>query len=166
MGKIKVAIIGVGNCASSLIQGIHKYVEIPDNEEVSGVMHNRIGDYRIEDIEVVAAFDIDENKVGKDLSEAIFTAPNNTLKFAEVPHIGVTVERGMTHDGVGRYVSHLVKKSPHSTSRHHRHSPGTGSRRRYQLPSCRQRTGDQMVCGADIERPVRNGELHPGIPGP
>ena len=116
MGKIKVAIIGVGNCASSLIQGIHKYVEIPDDEEVSGVMHNRIGDYRIEDIEVVAAFDIDENKVGKDLSEAIFTAPNNTLKFAEVPHIGVTVERGMTHDGVGRYVSHLVKKSPHSTS--------------------------------------------------
>ena len=116
MGKIKVAIIGVGNCASSLVQGINKYVEIPTDEEIPGVMHNTIGDYRIEDIEVVAAFDIDENKVGKDLSEAIFTAPNNTLKFADVPQTGVTVERGMTHDGVGKYVSHLVKKSPHSTA--------------------------------------------------
>lgn len=116
LGKIKVAIIGVGNCASSLIQGIHNYVELPEEEDVPGVMHNKIGDYRIEDIEVVAAFDIDENKVGKDLSEAIFTQPNNTLKFAEVPHMGVAVERGMTHDGIGKYVSHLVKKSPHSTA--------------------------------------------------
>ncbi|MEC9308680.1 MAG: inositol-3-phosphate synthase [Chloroflexota bacterium] len=116
MGKIKVAIIGVGNCASSLVQGIHKYVEIPTDEEIPGVMHNTIGDYRIEDIEIVAAFDIDENKVGKDLSEAIFTAPNNTLKFSDVPMTGVTVERGMTHDGVGKYVSHIVKKSPHSTA--------------------------------------------------
>jgi myo-inositol-1-phosphate synthase len=116
LGKIKVAIIGVGNCASSLVQGIHKYVEIPTDEEIPGVMHNTIGDYRIEDIEIVAAFDIDENKVGKDLSEAIFTTPNNTLKFSDVPMTGVTVERGMTHDGVGKYVSHLVKKSPHSTA--------------------------------------------------
>ncbi len=116
MAKIKVAIIGVGNCASSLIQGIHNYVELPEDSDVPGVMHNKIGDYRIEDIEVVAAFDIDENKVGKDLSEAIFTQPNNTLKFAEVPHLGVKVDRGMTHDGIGKYVSHLVKKSPHSTA--------------------------------------------------
>ena len=116
MGKIKVAIIGVGNCASSLVQGINKYVEIPTDEEIPGVMHITIGDYLIEDLEVVAAFEIDENKVGKDLSEAIFTAPNNTLKFADVPQTGVTVERGMTHDGVGKYVSHLVKKSPHSTA--------------------------------------------------
>ena len=116
MGKINVAIIGVGNCASSLVQGLHKYVEIPANDSVPGLMHNTIGDYRIEDIEVVAAFDIDENKVGKDLSEAIFTEPNNTLKFADVPPAGVQVDRGMTHDGIGHYVSHLVKKSPHSTS--------------------------------------------------
>ena len=116
MGKIKIAIIGVGNCASSLVQGIHEYVELPEDADVPGVMHSRIGDYRIEDIEVVAAFDVDENKVGKDVSEAIFTQPNNTLKFAEVPHMGVTVERGMTHDGIGKYVSHLVKKSPHSTA--------------------------------------------------
>ncbi|MQG55699.1 MAG: inositol-3-phosphate synthase [SAR202 cluster bacterium] len=116
VGKIKVAIIGVGNCASSLVQGIHKYVEIPDDAEVSGVMHNTIGGYRIEDIEVVAAFDIDENKVGKDLSEAIFAPPNNTIKFAEVPKTGVIVERGMTHDSVGKYLADIVKKSPHSTS--------------------------------------------------
>lgn len=116
MGKIKVAIIGVGNCASSFVQGIHEYVELPDDADVPGIMHNKIGDYRIEDIEVVAAFDIDQNKVGKDVSEAIFTEPNNTLKFADVPHMGVTVERGMTHDGIGKYVAHLVKKSPHSTA--------------------------------------------------
>ena len=116
MGKIKVAIIGVGNCASSLVQGIHKYVEIPDDSEVAGVMHNTIGGYRIDDIEVVAAFDIDENKVGKDLSEAIFAEPNNTIKFAEVPKTGVIVERGMTHDSVGRYLADVVKKSPHSTA--------------------------------------------------
>ena len=115
VGKIKVAIIGVGNCASSLVQGIHKYVELPEGVDVPGVMHTKIGDYRIEDIEIVAAFDVDENKVGKDLSEAIFTQPNNTLKFADVPTTGVTVERGMTHDGIGKYVAHLVKKSPHST---------------------------------------------------
>jgi len=115
VGKIKVAIIGVGNCASSLVQGIHKYVELPEGVDVPGVMHTKIGDYRIEDIEVVAAFDVDENKVGKDLSEAIFTQPNNTLKFADVPTTGVTVERGMPHDGIGKYVAHLVKKSSHST---------------------------------------------------
>ena len=115
VGKIKVAIIGVGNCASSLVQVIHKYVELPEDADVPGVMHAKIGDYRIEDIEVVAAFDVDENKVGKDLSEAIFTQPNNTLKFADVPTTGVIVERGMTHDGIGKYVSHLVKKSSHST---------------------------------------------------
>ena len=116
MGSIKVAIIGVGNCASSLVQGIHKYVELPQDGEVAGIMHPTIGDYHIEDIEVVAAFDVDGNKVGKDVSEAIFTQPNNTLKFADVPHLGVPVDRGMTHDGIGKYVSHLVKKSSHSTS--------------------------------------------------
>ena len=116
MGSIKVAIIGVGNCASSLVQGIHKYVELPQDGDVPGIMHPTIGDYHIEDIEVVAAFDIDGNKVGKDVSEAIFTQPNNTLKFADVPHLGVPVDRGMTHDGIGKYVSHLVKKSPQSTS--------------------------------------------------
>ena len=116
MAKIKAAIIGVGNCASSLVQGIHKYVELPEDSDIPSVMHTKIGQYRIEDIEVVAAFDIDENKVGKDLSEAIFADPNNTLKFANVPHLSVPVERGMTHDSIGKYVAHLVKKSRHPTT--------------------------------------------------
>ena len=117
MAKIKVAIIGVGNCASSLVQGLYKYVEMPAGDaSVPGIMHNTVGEYRIEDIEVVAAFDVDENKVGKDLSEAIFTKPNNTLKFAEVPSTGVIVERGMTHDSIGKYLSDVVKKSNHSTA--------------------------------------------------
>ena len=116
MGKIRVAIIGVGNCASSLVQGIHKYVELPENEDVPGIMHSKIADYRIEDIDIVAAFDVDENKVGKDLSEAIFTKPNNTLKFSDVPVMDVKVDRGMTHDSIGKYVAHLVKKSAHPTS--------------------------------------------------
>jgi len=115
MKKIRVALAGVGNCASSLVQGL-EYYKGRNEEAFTGLMHARIGDWGPSDIEVVAAFDIDENKVGKDVSEAIFTQPNNTLKFAEVPHLGVPVERGMTHDGIGKYVSHLVKKSSHSTA--------------------------------------------------
>ena len=94
MGKINVAIIGVGNCASSLVQGIHKYREIPEDETVPGLMHPTIGGYEIGDINVVAAFDIDQNKVGKDLSEAIFTEPNNTIQFSDVPPTGVKVDGG------------------------------------------------------------------------
>ena len=116
MGKIRTAIVGVGNCASSLVQGIHKYRDISTNGDVPGVMHAHIGGYAIEDIEVVAAFDIDVNKAGKDLSEAIFAPPNNTIKFADVPHLGVTVDRGMTHDSIGKYVSGLVKKGSGATS--------------------------------------------------
>ncbi len=116
MGKIRTAIIGVGNCASSLVQGVHKYRNLSDNGDVPGIMHADVGGYAIDDLEFVAAFDVDVNKVGKDLSEAIFTEPNNTIKFHDVPHIGVTVERGMTHDGIGKYVEHLVQKSPGATS--------------------------------------------------
>ena len=163
MGKIKVAIIGVGNCASSLVQGVHKYVEAPDDEIIPGVMHNRIGEYRIEDIEVVAAFDVDQNKVGKDLSQAIFTEPNNTIKFSEVPHLGVTVERGMTHDGIGRYVSDLVVKSPHSTADISGILKERGSGRGHQLPAGGQRDGDQVVRGAHPGRALRHDQLHSGI---
>ena len=116
MGKINVAIIGVGNCASSLVQGIHKYREIPEGEVVPGLMHPTIGGYEIGDINVVAAFDIDKNKVGKDLSEAIFAQPNNTIQLADVPLTGVTVDRGMTHDSLGKYVSGVVEKAPGPTS--------------------------------------------------
>jgi len=116
LGKIRVAIIGVGNCASSLVQGVQKYRELDPGATVPGVMHSVIGDYAIGDIEFVAAFDIDKNKVGKDLSEAIYTAPNNTIKFSDVPHLGVPVERGMTHDGLGKYLSQVITKAPGPTA--------------------------------------------------
>jgi myo-inositol-1-phosphate synthase len=115
MGKVRVAIIGVGNCASSLVQGVEFYKSASDDEVVPGLMHVRLGDYHVSDIEFSAAFDIDANKVGKDLSEAIFTPPNNTYKFSDVPHTGLRVLRGMTHDGLGRYLSQIIKKAPGST---------------------------------------------------
>jgi len=116
MGAINVAIIGVGNCASSLIQGVHYYRNARENDFVPGLMHVNLGDYHISDINFVAAFDIDINKVGKDLAEAIFTKPNNTIKFCEVPETGVVVERGMTHDGLGKYLSQIITKAPGETA--------------------------------------------------
>ncbi|MFC1987877.1 inositol-3-phosphate synthase [Chloroflexota bacterium] len=115
MGGINVAIIGVGNCASSLVQGVYYYRNAKENEFVPGIMHVNLGGYHINDINVVAAFDIDKNKVGKDLAEAIFTSPNNTFKFAEVPTTGIKVQRGMTHDGLGKYLSQIIQKAPGST---------------------------------------------------
>jgi len=116
MGKINVAIIGVGNCASSLVQGIHYYRKTKEGESVPGLMHINLGGYQISNINFVAAVDVDKNKVGKDLAEAIFTPPNNTLKFCDVPNTGVKVTRGMTHDGLGKYLSQIVKKSSGSTA--------------------------------------------------
>lgn len=115
MGKINVAVIGVGNCASSLIQGVEFYKNAKDNEFVPGLMHVNLGGYHIRDINFVAAIDIDKNKVGKDLSEAIFTLPNNTFKFSDVPPKGVRVQRGMTHDGLGKYLSKIIQKAPGET---------------------------------------------------
>jgi myo-inositol-1-phosphate synthase len=112
---IRVAIIGVGNCASSLVQGVHYYRAAKPGEFVPGIMHVELGGYHIRDIEFVAAFDIDRNKVGKDLSDAIYEKPNNTYRFADVPKSGVVVSRGMTHDGIGKYVSQLVQKAPGPT---------------------------------------------------
>ena len=116
MDKINVAIIGVGNCASSLVQGIHYYKKAKEGEFVPGLMHIDLGGYHISDINFVAAIDIDKNKVGKDLAEAIFTRPNNTLKFCDVPATGVRVARGMTHDGLGKYLSQIITKSPGPTA--------------------------------------------------
>ncbi len=113
--KIRVAIIGVGNCASSLVQGVHYYKDAPDDQFIPGLMHTSLGGYHISDIEFTAAFDIDKNKVGKDLSEAIFVSPNNTFKFSTVPHLGVKVMRGMTHDGLGQYLSQVIEKAPGPT---------------------------------------------------
>src|SRR3954449_9532360 len=115
-GKIRVAIVGVGNCASSLVQGRYYYENANDDDFVPGLMHVNLGGYHIRDIEFVAAFDIDKNKVGKDLSEAIYTKPNNTYVFQQVPQIGVTVERGMTHDGLGKYLSQIIEKAPGPTA--------------------------------------------------
>ena len=116
MGKINVAVIGVGNCASSLIQGVHYYKNASAGDFVPGLMHVNLGGYHIKDINFVAAFDIDKNKVGKDLSEAIYTLPNNTFKFCDVPKTGVKVERGMTHDGLGKYLSQMITKAPGPTA--------------------------------------------------
>jgi myo-inositol-1-phosphate synthase len=113
--KVRVAIIGVGNCASALVQGIHYYRDAKSDDFVPGLMHVNLGGYHIKDIEFTAAFDIDVNKVGKDLSEAIYTAPNNTYRFADVPHMGVKVYRGMTHDGLGKYLLQIIRKAPGQT---------------------------------------------------
>src|ERR1700716_3104205 len=115
--KVRVAIIGVGNCASSFVQGVQFYKDADPDEQVPGLMHVDLGGYHVRDIEFSAAFDIDADKVGKDLSEAIFAGQNNTLKFAdEVPKLGVEVHRGMTHDGLGKYLKQRITKAPGPTS--------------------------------------------------
>jgi myo-inositol-1-phosphate synthase len=113
--KVRVALIGVGNCASSLVQGVEYYKDAAADEFIPGVMHATLGDYHISDIEFSAAIDIDVEKVGKDLSEAIWSGQNNTYKFADVPHKGVKVARGMTHDGLGTYLTKKITKAPGST---------------------------------------------------
>ena len=113
--KVRVAIIGVGNCASSLVQGVQFYRDAADGVFIPGLMHATLGGYHIGDIEFTAAFDVVEGKVGKDLAEAIYAYPNNTYRFAEVPKLGVPIYRGMTHDGLGKYLSEVVKKAPGPT---------------------------------------------------
>ncbi len=114
--KVRVAIIGVGNCASSFVQGVQFYRNVKDNERVPGLMHVNLGGYHINDIEFTAAFDVVDTKVGKDLSEAIFAYPNNTFKFSDVPNLNVPVYRGMTHDGLGKYLSQILTKAPGPTA--------------------------------------------------
>src|SRR6266480_7512216 len=114
--KVRVAIIGVGNCASSLVQGVEYYKDAEPGTFVPGLMHVDLGGYHISDIEFTAAFDVTTDKVGKDLSEAIWAHPNDTIKFAEVPKTGIKVARGMTHDGLGKYISEVVTKAPGETA--------------------------------------------------
>ena len=115
--KVRVAIIGVGNCASSFVQGVQYYRDADPAESVPGLMHVDLGGYHVRDIEFSAAFDIDADKVGKDLSKAIFAGQNNTLKLGgDVPGLGVEVQRGMTHDGLGKYLSERIKKAPGPTA--------------------------------------------------
>ena len=115
--KVRVAIIGVGNCASAFVQGVHYYQDADPNELVPGLMHVDLGGYHVRDIEFTAAFDIDSTKVGKDLGQAIWAGQNNTMKFAKVPKkLGVPVYRGMTHDGLGKYLKQKIKKAPGETA--------------------------------------------------
>ena len=114
--KVRVAVIGAGNCASSLVQGVQYYKDAQADDFVPGLMHVNLGGYHIHDIEFSAAFDIDSNKVGKDLSEAIFAGPNNTYRFSDVPNLNAKVYRGMTHDGLGKYLSRLITKAPGKTN--------------------------------------------------
>ena len=114
--KIRVAIIGVGNCASSLVQGVHYYRNAKPGEPIPGLMHVDLAGYHIRDVEFVAAFDVDKNKVGRDLADAIYAKPNNTYRFADVPKTGVKVSRGMTHDGIGKYLSKVITKAPGETA--------------------------------------------------
>ncbi len=116
MPKVRVAIIGVGNCASSLVQGVQYYKNAKEDEFIPGIMHVNLGGYHIGDIEFTFGIDIDKNKVGKDLAEAIFTKPNNTYKFCDVPKLNVPVVRGMTHDGLGKYLSQIIEKAPGETA--------------------------------------------------
>ncbi|PIP14094.1 MAG: inositol-3-phosphate synthase, partial [bacterium (Candidatus Stahlbacteria) CG23_combo_of_CG06-09_8_20_14_all_34_7] len=113
---MRVGIIGVGNCASSLVQGVEFYKNAHDNELIPGLMHTTLGGYHISDIEFSCAIDINKTKVGYDLSEAIYAYPNNTFKFIEIPKTGVKVERGMTHDGLGKYLSQIIEKAPGKTA--------------------------------------------------
>jgi len=114
--KVRVAIIGIGNCAAALIQGVYFYRDTPETEQVPGLMHVNLGGYHVKDIEFTAAFDVVDTKVGLDLSEAIWAYPNNTIKFADVPFQNVPVSRGMTHDGLGKYLSQILTKAPGPTA--------------------------------------------------
>ena len=109
--SIRVAIVGVGNCASSLVQGVEYYKDAPEDSRVPGLMHVKFGDYHVRDIEFVAAFDVDAKKVGQDLADAIGSSENNTIKICDVPPTGITVQRGHTHDGLGKYYRETITES-------------------------------------------------------
>ena len=111
MSKVRIAIVGAGNCASSLVQGLEFYRDASPQDTVPGLMHVDLGGYHIRDVEVVAAFDVDAKKVGRDLAEALVSEPNNTIRFADVPPTGVTVSRGRTLDGLGTYYREVIEES-------------------------------------------------------
>src|SRR5688572_15092134 len=111
MSKVRVGIVGVGNCSSSLIQGVEYYAKARSDEKVPGLMHVDLGGYHVSDVEFSCAFDVDANKVGLDLSEAIWVEPNNTIKFSDVPELGIKVDRGHTYDGLGTYYKQVVQES-------------------------------------------------------
>src|SRR5438045_8543397 len=115
--RVRVALVGVGSCANSLLQGVEYDKKSPDDQFVPGLMHVNLGGYHVRDIEFTAAFDVVKGKVGEDLADAIWAHPNDTIKFADVPKTGIKVARGMTHDGIGKYLSQVVEKAPGETAR-------------------------------------------------
>ena len=145
MSNIRVAIAGVGNCASSLIQGVEYYRDADPTETVPGLMHVVLGGYHVRDLEFVAAFDADAAKVGTDLGKAIFAGQNNTIRFASVGELGVTVQRGPTLDGFGKYYRETVEESPGRAHRRGGRPPGLEGRRAGQLPPGRLRAGPALL---------------------
>ena len=160
--KVRVAIVGVGNCANSLLQGVEYYKDADPETFVPGLMHVDLGGYHVRDVEFTAAFDVTRDKVGKDLADAIWAHPNDTY-FADVPKTGVTVSRGMTHDGLGKYISEVVEEGTGRHRRRGRDPEGDEHGRRRQLPAGRLRGGHQVVHGADPQGGLRDGELHAGL---
>ena len=163
---VNVAIIGVGNCASSLVQGVEYYRNAKPDEFVPGLMHVNLGGYHVNDIRFTAAFDIDARKVGHDLSAAIFSEPNNTLKLRGCSAPGVPVQRGMTHDGLGQVPERDHREGTRPDRGHHGNPARDRDRRRGQLPAGRFRAGDQVVRRAGPRRRMRVRELHPGVHRP
>mgnify|MGYP000332080122 CR=1 FL=1 len=160
--SIRVAIAGVGNCASSLVQGVEYYKDTKDEDKIPGLMHNNFGGYRVRDIEFVAAFDVDALKVGKDLSEAIEASQNNTIKFADVPNLGVEVLRGPTNDGLGEYYRQMIEESDASRSTWPGAARQEGRRARF-LPAGRFRAGRQGIRPGRHGRRMRVRELPAGV---
>ena len=163
-GKVRVAIIGVGTGASSFVQGVQYYRDADPREDVPGLMHVDLGGYHIRDIEFSAAFDIDADKVGKDLSEAIFAGQNNTLNFAgKVPSLGVPVERGMTHDGLGKYLKEKITKAPGPTAEITEILKDTHTDVVVSYLPVGSEQATKWYVGADPRRGLRVRGLHPGV---
>ena len=145
MGSVRVAIVGVGNCASSLVQGVEYYRNADPNDRVPGLMHVTFGDYHVSDVEFVAAFDVDAKKVGMDLAEAIVASENNTIKLCDVPPTGVTVQRGPTFDGLGQYYREIIEESDAEPVDVVAGAARRAGRRRRLLPAGRLRAGRQVL---------------------
>ena len=161
--EVRVAIVGVGNCASSFVQGVEYYKDADPDEFVPGLMHVDLGGYHVRDVKFTAAFDIDADKVGKDLSEAIWSGQNNTIKFATCRTSTSRSQRGMTHDGLGKYLKEKITEGAGRDRRHRQHPEGDQDRRARLLPAGGLRGGDQVVRRAGARGRLRLRQLHPGL---
>ena len=150
MGSVRVAIVGVGNCASSLVQGVEYYKDADPASRVPGLMHVQFGPYHVRDIEFVAAFDVDAKKVGRDIAEAIVASENNTITICDVPPLGITVQRGPTFDGLGEYYREIITESDENPVGRYRRPARLEGRRAGLLPAGRLGGGGQVL------RPVRD----------